>query len=184
MPNPIVTAIAVAAGYLVYKRLGKGGSRTTGGPSTSTTKEIIDVNVPLRTAYDQWTQFEDFPLFMDNVLEVRQLDDGLLRWRASIAGKQEQWDAEITAQVPDERIAWRSIRGAQNDGEVTFRPLSDSMTRIVLRMTYQPRSVAEKVGDTLGLVQSSARSSLERFKEFVESRGTETGAWRGTIAEH
>jgi uncharacterized membrane protein len=179
MPNPIVTAIAVAAGYLVYKKLGKSRSGSRG--ALSTTKEVVDVNVPVRTAYNQWTQFEEFPRFMDNVLEVRQLDNRNLRWRASIAGREEAWDAEITEQIPDERIAWRSVSGARNEGEVTFRRLSDSSTRIVLRMTYEPRSIDEKLGDTLGFVRSSARSSLERFKAFIEGRGAETGGWRGTI---
>jgi uncharacterized membrane protein len=179
MPNPIATAIAVAAGYLVYKKLGK--TRFSSRGALSTTKEVVDVNVPLRTAYNQWTQFEEFPRFMDNVLEVRQLDNRHLHWRASIAGREEQWDAEITEQIPDQRIAWRSISGARNEGEVTFRRLSDSSTRIVLRMTYEPRTADEKLGDTLGLVRSSARASLERFKSFVEGRGVETGAWRGTV---
>lgn len=179
MPNPIVTAIAVAAGYLVYKKLGK--SRAGGRGALSTTKEVVDVNVPVRTAYNQWTQFEEFPSFMDNVLEVRQLDNRHLRWRASIAGREEAWDAEITEQIPDERIAWRSIGGVRNEGEVTFRRLSDSSTRIVLRMTYEPRTLDEKLGDTLGFVSSSARSSLERFKAFIEGRGAETGVWRGRV---
>lgn len=180
MPHPIVTAIAVAAGYLAYKKLG----RAHDAGALSTTTEIIDVDVPISTAYNQWTQFEEFPKFMHNVLEVRQLDDRHLRWRARVAGQEEEWEAEITEQIPDERIAWRSIGAGQNEGEVTFRKLSDASTRIVLRMSYQPQSVGEKLGDTLGLVHSSARSSLQGFKDFVERRGAETGAWRGTITQH
>jgi uncharacterized membrane protein len=140
--------------------------------------------VPVRTAYNQWTQFEEFPKFMHSVHEVRQLDDEHLHWRASVAGKEKEWDAEITEQVPDRRIAWRSITGPRNEGEVSFRVVSDTRTRITLRMTYAPESADEKIGDALGVVKSEARGNLERFKELIEARGTETGAWRGTIQQH
>ena len=142
-----------------------------------------EVNVPVRTAYNQWTQFEDFPKFMAGVLDVRQLDDRHQRWRAEIGGKEERWDAEITEQIPDRLIAWRSTSGVRNEGRVTFEKLSDSRTRVELRLDYEPRGMVEKVGDALGAVSMRARGNLQRFKSFLESRGSETGAWRGTIPE-
>lgn len=147
----------------------------------STVDKSIEVNVPISTAYNQWTQFEDFPKFMDGVKEVRQLDDTHLHWRASIGGKDEEWDAEITEQIPDERIAWRSRAGARNGGVVTFHRISDSVTRIMLQIEYDPQSFTEKTGDVLGLVSRRVEGDLERFKDFIESRGQETGAWRGTV---
>jgi uncharacterized membrane protein len=141
----------------------------------------IEVNVPIQTAYNQWTQFEEFPHFMEGVKEVKQLDDARLHWKAEIAGKDEEWDAEITAQVPDKRIAWRSISGAQNAGTVTFHPISESTTEVHLLMEYDPKGFVESVGDALGMVSSRVEGDLKRFKEFIEARGEETGAWRGSI---
>jgi uncharacterized membrane protein len=174
----VAAAVALAAGgYLISKQL-----RKSRGPGVgSTIEEAIEVDVPVRTAYNQWTQFEDMPRFMDSVKEVRQLDDKHLHWRASIAGKEEEWDAEITEQIPDQRIAWRSTSGVRNAGAVTFQKLSDAKTRIMLQMDYDPESLEEKIGDALGLVKMQTKSNLKRFKEFVERRGAETGAWRGTI---
>jgi len=148
----------------------------------STTTESIEVNVPVSTAYNQWTQFEDFPQFMAGVIDVRQIDDTHLHWRAQIAGKEEEWDAEIAEQIPDTLIAWRSVSGAPNEGMVSFKKVSDSRTRIVLRIDYQPRGVAETVGDLIGAVSMRARGNLERFKQFLESRGGETGGWRGVVS--
>jgi ribosome-associated toxin RatA of RatAB toxin-antitoxin module len=147
----------------------------------STVEKSIEVNVPVRTAYDQWSQFEEFPRFMEGVEEVRQLDDKRLHWRAQIAGKQEEWDAEIIEQVPDQRIVWRSTSGAQNDGTVTFEPIDANRTRVMLRLDYHPQSFMEKAGDALGFVSTRVEGNLKRFKEFIESRGVETGAWRGEI---
>jgi len=149
----------------------------------STVEESIEVNVPIRTAYNQWTQFEELPNFMDSVHEVRQLDDKHLHWKASIAGKEKEWDAEITEQIPDERIAWRSLGGVNNAGAVTFHRISDNKTRVMLQMDYDPQSIDEKIGDALGFVKMQTKSNLRRFKKLVESRGTETGAWRGTIPQ-
>lgn len=174
----IATAVALAAGgYLISKQLRK----SRAGGMGSSTEETIEVDVPVRTAYNQWTQFEDMPKFMDSVHEVRQLDDKHLHWRASIAGKEEEWDVEITEQIPDQRIAWRSIGGVRNAGAVTFHKLSDAKTRIRLQMEYDPASIGEKIGDALGLVKMQTKANLKRFKQFVESRGVETGGWRGTI---
>jgi uncharacterized membrane protein len=140
----------------------------------------IVVGVPVSTAYNQWTQFEDFPRFMEGVKEVRQLDDSRLRWRASVGGRDEEWEAVITQQVPDERIGWRSVDGAPNAGNVRFEP-ADGGTRVTLHMLYEPRGVVEAAGDLVGFVERRVDGDLARFKEFVESRGSETGAWRGTI---
>lgn len=181
MLNRIVAVAAIAAGGIILsKQLKK--SRQSG--LSSSTQESIDVNVPINTAYNQWTQFEDFPKFMDSVHEVRQLDDTHLHWRADVAGKEEEWDAEITEQIPDKRIAWRSIGGVRNAGVVTFHRLGDSKTRVMLQMDYEPRSTDERVGDTLGLVKMQVKANLSRFKQLLESRGTETGAWRGSVAQH
>jgi uncharacterized membrane protein len=180
MLNRIVTVAALAAGGILLSRQLK-KSRMSG---RSTVQESIEVNVPVHTAYNQWTQFEDFPKFMDGVEEVRQLDDTHLHWRAKVFGKEEEWDAEITEQIPDKRIAWRSISGIPNAGVVTFHKISDDKTRITLQMEYTPQSVDEKVGDVVGLVRMQVKESLKRFKEFIESRGKETGAWRGSVAQH
>jgi uncharacterized membrane protein len=147
----------------------------------STVEKSIQVNVPVSTAYNQWTQFEDFPKFMEGITEVRQLDDTHLHWSADIAGKHKEWDAEITEQIPDKRIAWRSTTGAQNAGVVTFHRISDDTTRIMLQMDYDPEGVAENVGDAVGVFSRRVEGDLERFKEFLELRGHETGAWRGSV---
>ena len=145
--------------------------------------KYVDVAVPVSTAYNQWTQFEDFPHFMEGVKEVQQLDDKRLHWHAEIAGKDTEWDVKITEQLPDERIAWTSTTGAKNAGVVTFHKLSDAQTRVTLQMDYDPEGVVENVGSALGLVERRVQGDLERFKEFVERRGHETGAWRGTIKQ-
>ena len=147
----------------------------------ATVEKSIEVNVPVRTAYNQWTQFEEFPRFMEGVKSVQQIDDAHLRWNAQIGGKEEQWEAEITSQVPDQRVAWRSTTGIQNAGIVTFHPVGEGRTRVDLRIEYEPDGVIESVGNALGVVDGRVEGDLERFKEFIESRGTETGAWRGAI---
>jgi uncharacterized membrane protein len=141
----------------------------------------IEVNVPVRTAYNQWTQFEEFPRFMEGVKEVRQLDDTRLHWRAEIAGKEEEWDAEISEQTPDQRVAWHNTTGARNAGVVTFHYLEPSKTRVMLQMDYEPEGLLESVGSALGFVERRVEGDLKRFKEFIEARGAETGAWRGEI---
>lgn len=143
-------------------------------------KKDIEVNVPVHAAYDQWTQFESFPQFMDGVKEVVQLDEKTLRWRAEIGGKQEEWEAEITDQVPDRHIAWHSTTGAPNAGAVMFEPAGDG-TRVFLELAYEPQDAKEKVGDALGVVDRRVDGDLKRFKQFIEERRTPTGAWRGEI---
>lgn len=182
MLGKIVTlAAAVAGGVMLSKRLRKSGEQ---GTRTSTIEDSIEVNVPVSTAYNQWTQFEDFPKFMGGVREVRQLDDTHLHWRAEIGGKEEEWDAEITEQVPDTRIAWRSTGGARNGGTVSFFEISDSVTRVVLKMEYAPKGFMEEIGDALGIAKMRTKEDLKRFKEFLENRGEETGAWRGSVGQH
>jgi uncharacterized membrane protein len=144
-------------------------------------EKSIEINVPVRTAYNQWTQFEEFPRFMEGVKHVKQLDEKHLHWKAEIGGKEKEWDAEITEQIPDTRIAWRSRDGAQNAGVVTFHRLSDSTSKVMLQMEYDPDGVLEHVGDVTGTVSQRVVGDLERFKRYIESRGQETGAWRGTV---
>jgi uncharacterized membrane protein len=145
-------------------------------------EQAIDVDVPVGVAYNQWTQFEEFPRFMDGVEEVRQLDDTRLRWRAVIAGQPREWRAEITEQIPDARIAWRSLSGVRNAGVITFHRLADARTRMMLQLEYEPEGLVERVGDVVGVVERRVRGDLERFKDFIEARGRETGAWRGSVA--
>ena len=143
--------------------------------------ETTDVDVPVRTAYDQWTQFESFPQFMEGVKSVRQLDDTTLNWVADIAGREKEWTARITEQKPDDRVAWTAVDGAHNAGVVTFHRLDDAKTRVTLQLDVDPEGPIENVGDALGLVRRRVKGDLQRFKEFIESRGRETGAWRGTV---
>jgi len=147
----------------------------------STVEQSIEVSVPLRTAYNQWTQFEEFPRFMEGVNKVVQQDDKTLRWEAEIGGVSREWTAVIDEQTPDQRIAWHAIDGETNAGVVTFHVIDDETTRVMLQLDYQPEGVIEGIGDLLGFVKRRVASDLARFKEFIESRGSETGAWRGEI---
>jgi uncharacterized membrane protein len=144
-------------------------------------EKAIEVNVPARTAYNQWTQFEEFPKFMEGVIEVKQLDSTHLHWKAQIAGKEKEWSAVITEQRPDERIAWKSTEGAKNAGVVTFHRLSDQKSKIMLQMDYEPEGVVENMGEVIGAVSLRVEGDLTRFKEFIEARGRESGAWRGEV---
>jgi uncharacterized membrane protein len=147
----------------------------------STIVQSIDVHVPVRTAYNQWTQFEEFPRFMEGVEKVEQLDDTRLHWVAKVAGKKKEWDAEITEQTPDQRVAWTATSGAPNGGVVTFHRLDDSTTRVTVQMEVEPEGPVEAVGAAAGMPDRRVKGDLDRFKEFIESRGTETGAWRGEV---
>ena len=166
-----------------------GAARTGSGAQGGGTKEAtvgqvehsLEVNVPVRIAYNQWTQFESFPRFMEGVESVQQLDDQRLHWRAKIAGKDEEWDAAITEQVPDRVVAWQSTSGAPNGGRVMFEPAGEESTRVSLRMEYEPQGLVENVGDALGFVSRRVDGDLHRFKTFIEARGQSTGAWRGQI---
>lgn len=145
--------------------------------------ESVDVDVPVRVAYDQWTQFEAFPQFMDGVTSVRQLTDTTLEWIADVAGVEKRWRAEITEQTPDQRIAWRATDGAENAGVVTFHRLDDHKARVTLQLDVDPEGPVESVGDALGFVKRRAAGDLERFKAFIEERGGPTGAWRGEVVQ-
>lgn len=141
----------------------------------------VDVDVPIRVAYDQWTQFESFPEFMEGVERVIQLDDKTLDWTATIGGKTKHWRAEIVEQEPDRVVSWRSIDGARNDGTVRFEPVDDDTTRVTLQLDIEPEGALESAGDALGVVDRRVKGDLDRFKDFIESRGQATGAWRGTV---
>jgi uncharacterized membrane protein len=144
-------------------------------------EKTVEIARPLRMVYDQWTQFEEFPRFMEGVEEVHQLDDKTLHWKAKLGGKTAEWDAEIVQQVPDQSIAWRHTRGAVNAGVVTFVPIDGERTRLSLALEYDPQGFVEKVGDILGVVSRRVEGDLERFKKFIEERPAETGAWRGQV---
>ena len=146
-------------------------------------EKSVDVNCPVRTVYNQWTQFEEFPRFMAGVKEVRQLDDTHLHWHAEIWGKDEEWDAEITEQEPDQRISWKSVSGPFNAGTVRFEPIGPDRTRVRLVMAYEPEGAVEKVGDALGVFSGRVQNTVEDFKKFIEKRGQETGAWRGEVRD-
>jgi len=145
-------------------------------------EKSIEINVPVKTAYNQLTQFEEFPRFMEGVEQVRQIDDKHLHFKASIGGKQKEWDAVITEQIPDQRIAWMSRGGSKNGGVVIFSKVSENKSKLNLRLEYEPEGAVEKTGDTVGVVSGRVEGDLRRFKDFIESRGQETGAWRGKVA--
>jgi uncharacterized membrane protein len=144
-------------------------------------QKSFEIDCPVHTVYNQWTQFEQFPRFMEGVEEVKQLDDTHLHWRASVGGKEKEWDSEIIEQVPDERIAWRSTAGAQNAGSVRFEPLASNRTRVLLNLQYEPQGFIENVGDAVGAVSRKVEDAVEKFKDLIEERGRESGAWRGEV---
>ncbi|MEV7226055.1 SRPBCC family protein [Polymorphospora sp. NPDC051019] len=147
----------------------------------SVTKSV-DVAVPVRTAYDQWTQFEEFPHFMEGVKEVRQLTDTKTHWKTEIAGVKREFDAEITEQLPDERVAWKSTGGMKQAGVITFHRLDANHTRVTAQMDLEPHGMAEQAADKLGMIDMRVKGDLDRFKKFIEGRGgVETGAWRGEV---
>jgi uncharacterized membrane protein len=146
----------------------------------STIEQSIEVAAPLDTVYNQWTQFEEFPRFMDGVEQVTQLDETHLHWVAEFGGSRHEWDAEITEQRPDERVAWRNTGGKENAGAVTFHRLGDHATRVMVQMDFVPEGIKEKLGDALGAPDRRVKGDLERFKQLVEEHGA-SGAWRGEV---
>jgi uncharacterized membrane protein len=146
-------------------------------------QESIDVQVPLSTVYNQWTQFEEFPQFMEGVKSVSQLDDTHLRWVAEAGGQEHQWTAEITEQHPDERVAWKAIEGHGNSGVVTFHRLGETETRVTVQIEHETEGMMESLGSALGADSRRVQGDLERFKDIVEGRGVESGAWRGEVEE-
>jgi len=177
---------AVCARLVMMARNGSGrfesdDEESVAKPRIETVEKTIEVDRPLRTVYDQWTQFEEFPRFMSGVKEVRQLDDNHLWWRAEVLGKEKEWEAEITEQDPDTRISWKSVSGSRNAGTVRFEPLGADRTRVRLTMAYEPETFAENVGGALGAMRLQVARSAQDFKNFIEGRDAETGAWRGTV---
>jgi uncharacterized membrane protein len=148
-------------------------------------EDSIEVQVPVRQTYNQWTQFEEFPEFMEGIQSVQQLDDTHVHWVAEIGGESREWTTEITEQQPDKKVAWKTIEGeVKNDGVVTFEPVAEGQTRINVQMDVEDESAAENVAsDLLGVVKSQVRGDLERFKQMIENRDEETGAWRGEVRE-
>jgi uncharacterized membrane protein len=146
-------------------------------------KETIDVDVPVHTAYNQWTQFEQFPQFMENVEHVEQIDDTHLKWVAEIGGKKAEWIAEIVQQEPDQVIVWRSMDGKGTSGEVQFEPIGPDRTRIEVKMTWEPEGLLESLGAKIGADELGVKKDLENFKKLLESRGVESGVWRGEVVQ-
>ena len=144
-------------------------------------EKSVEVDVPVQTAYNQWTQFEDFPRFMENVESVKQIDDTHLHWVAEVGGQRHEWDAEITDQTPDQRIAWRGQNGVQQTGVVTFEPVGTERTKVTVEFEWEPQGIVEKVGSAVGADSRGVSADLDRFKDFIESRGVETGAWRENV---
>ncbi len=186
--NSLLVVGGVGGAAVAAMKARKGGLPNVGGivgsgsTSPRTIDESIEVNVPVSAAYNQWTQFEDFPLFMEGVEHVEQLDDTRLHWIAKVGGKTNEWDAKILEQHPDKQISWISEDGKKTRGTVSFEPVGESKTRIRLSMSYQAEGAAEKLGSAAGLDQRRVRGDLERFKDLIESRGAESGAWRGEVS--
>jgi uncharacterized membrane protein len=148
---------------------------------TTIVERSVEVAVPVRTAYDQWTQFEEFPRFMEGVREVRQIGDALTHWVADIAGVQREWDAAIVEQVPDEKVAWAATTGATNAGAVYFTAVGHDRTRVRLTLEFEPEGLVERIGDVFDLVDRQTVADLDRFKEYIEQAGSATGGWRGSV---
>jgi uncharacterized membrane protein len=146
-------------------------------------EKSVEVDVPVSTAYNQWTQFEEFPSFMNGVEVVKQLDETHLHWVASIGGHREEWDAEITEQIPDERVAWKATSGKGNAGVVTFHKLDDNRTKVMLQLDWESEGMVEALGAMLGRDDRAVKGDLERFKELIEKQGSESGAWRGEVKQ-
>jgi uncharacterized membrane protein len=184
--NSLLVVAGVGGATVAAMKARNGGMPNVGivggGTSPRTIDESIEVNVPVSAAYNQWTQFEDFPLFMEGVDHVHQKDDTRLHWVATVAGKTNEWDAKILEQHPDKQISWISEDGKKTRGTVTFEPVGESKTRIRLSMSYQAEGLKEALGSAAGLDQRRVRGDLDRFKELIESRGAESGAWRGEVS--
>ncbi|MFF3214209.1 SRPBCC family protein [Streptomyces sp. NPDC002886] len=148
----------------------------------SKVEESVEVDVPVRTAYNQWTQFDSFPHFMDGVERIEQRTDTMTHWVTKVAGVEREFEAEITEQIPDERVAWTTLGGeVKQAGVVTFHRLDDTRCKVMLQLDYDPEGFAENVGDKLGFVKRRVTGDLKRFKTYIEDRGRETGSWRGEV---
>ena len=182
--NTVILVGGAAAAARLFRSRDQLRSRLPGaaGRSPRTITESIEVGVPVPTAYNQWTQFEDFPLFMEGVEHVQQLDDTRLHWVANVAGKRAEWDAKILEQHPDRQISWISEDGKKTRGTVSFEERGPDRALIRLSMSYQAEGPVEALGSAAGLDERRVRGDLERFKELIETRGTESGAWRGEVS--
>jgi uncharacterized membrane protein len=180
---PLAIGGGLAAGAVVaWRRFGnRAEPMITGFGGPNQVEQSIDLTVPVREAYNQWTQFEEFPRFMDGIDRVEQIDDTHLLWHATVAGQPRQWRAEITEQLPDERIAWRALDGAGPDGVVTFHHVDDGNSRVMVQMRYTPERLREKAGGAIGLDTLRVKGDLGRFKDLIEGRGVASGAWRGEV---
>jgi len=173
---PVIAGVAVGAlvvGFLLRRWRQRG--------LLNTVEKTIEVDAPLTQVYNQWTQFEQFPQFMQGVEQVKQTDDKHLHWVANVGGKRKEWDAEITQQIPDRRIAWRSVSGTRTGGIVKFEPKDANHTVVWLKLAYEPEGPAETIGDALGILSRRVEGDLERFRDFIEHRPSASGAWRGEI---
>jgi uncharacterized membrane protein len=177
----MAVAAVPAAREKIMSLMGGGDDFAAPMPQKAEVQEEIEVAVPVTAAYNQWTQFEEFPRFMAGVDEVRQLDDTLLHWAATVSGKRAEWDAKIVEQQPDRRITWVSTDGKETRGTVSFEEAGTGRSRVRLQMTYTPEGMTEKVGSAIGLDKRRIRGDLQRFRELIESRQVETGAWRGEV---
>ena len=148
----------------------------------TTVDKKLEVDAPIERVYNQWTQFEDFPRFMEGVVRIDQLSNDMLHWTIDIGGVKREFDAKVTEQIPDERIAWKSVDGKTHAGVVTFHRLGDDETRVTVQMSYDPEGFLENAADSLGVIAARVQGDLTRFREFIEHQPEETGAWRGTIA--
>jgi len=148
----------------------------------STHTASVDVNRPIRVVYDQWTQFEDFPRFMEGVERIDQRDDTHLHWVIKIAGIEREFDATVTEQHPEERVAWKSDSGPDHAGVVTFHRLDDENTRVTTQMDVDPEGFVENVADKVGILKARVKGDLDRFKDFIESKPAPTGEWRGDVS--
>jgi uncharacterized membrane protein len=172
----------VAAGVVTRRRFGDRAEPMIGGlGGNSEVQQSVDLAVPVREAYNQWTQFEEFPRFMDGIDTVQQLDDTHLLWRATVAGQPREWRAKITEQLPDERIAWQALDGSGPDGVVTFHHIDDANSRVMVQIRYAPERLREKAGSAIGLDTMQVKGDLRRFKDLIEGRGVASGAWRGEV---
>lgn len=147
----------------------------------ATIEESIEVQAPLSAVYNQWTQFEEFPKFMDGIEEIKQIDDTHMHWVAEFGGSRHEWDAEVTEQKPDERVAWKNTDGLENAGVVTFHRIDDDTTRVMVQMDFVPQGIKEKIGDLIGAPDRQVKGDLGRFKDLIEAQGAEPGGWRGEV---
>jgi uncharacterized membrane protein len=171
-----------AAGVVAWRRFGdRAEPIITGLGGNSEVEQSVDLSVPVREAYNQWTQFEEFPRFMDGVDSVQQLDDTNLLWRATVAGQPREWRARITEQLPDERVAWQALDGSGPDGVVTFHHIDDANSRVMVQIRYAPERLREKAGSAIGLDSMQVKGDLRRFKDLIEGRGVASGGWRGEV---